>query len=143
MEKPMLSPKETCIYVASVGMKKANNQFVETLILGILAGAFIAIGGFSAAMASHSIENVGVAKLVSGIVFPVGLMLVLICGAELFTGNCLLTVAYAQKKITLKKMLKNWTIVYFANFLGAFIIVLLSIVLIIICAYLGQIIYKL
>jgi formate/nitrite transporter len=125
MEKPMLSPKETCDYVASVGIKKANNQFVQTLILGMLAGAFIAIGGFSAAMASHSIENVGVAKLVAGIIFPVGLMLVLICGGELFTGNCLLTIAYARKKITLKKMLKNWTIVYFANFLGAFIIVVL------------------
>jgi formate/nitrite transporter len=125
MEKPMLSPKETCNYVESVGIKKANNQFSQTLILGMLAGAFIAIGGFSAAMASHSIENVGVAKLVSGIVFPVGLMLVLICGAELFTGNCLLTVAYAQKKITLKKMLRNWMIVYFSNFLGAFIIVVL------------------
>ncbi|MBZ9685267.1 formate/nitrite transporter family protein [Clostridium estertheticum] len=125
MEKPMLSPKEICNYVEAMGIKKANNKFEQTFILGILAGAFIAIGGFAAAMASHSIENVGVAKLVSGIVFPVGLMLVLICGAELFTGNCLLTVAYAQKKITLKKMLKNWTIVYFANFLGAFIIVVL------------------
>ena len=93
MEKPMLSPKEICNYVESMGIKKANNEFEQTLILGILAGAFIAIGGFAAAMASHSIENAGVAKLVSGIVFPVGLMLVLICGAELFTGNCLLTVA--------------------------------------------------
>jgi formate/nitrite transporter len=125
MEKQMLSPKEVCNYVESVGIQKANNQFIQTLILGILAGAFIAIGGFSAAMASHSIENVGVAKLVAGIVFPVGLMFVIICGAELFTGNCLLTVAYAQKKITLKKMLKNWITVYFANFIGAFIIVVL------------------
>lgn len=125
MEKPMLSPEEVCNYVESVGTKKANNKFIQTLILGMLAGAFIAIGGFSAAVASHSIENAGVAKLVSGVVFPVGLMFVLICGAELFTGNCLLTVAYAQKKITLKKMLKNWTIVYFSNFVGAFIIVVL------------------
>ena len=125
MEKSMLSPKEVCNYVESIGVQKANNQFIQTLILGILAGAFIAIGGFSAAMASHSIENLGVARLIAGIVFPVGLMFVIICGGELFTGNCLLTVAYAQKKITLKKMIKNWTIVYFANFLGAFIIVAL------------------
>ena len=125
MEKSMLSPKEVCNYVENVGVQKANNKFIQTLILGILAGAFIAIGGFAAAMASHSIENVGVAKLVSGVVFPVGLMLVLICGAELFTGNCLLTVAYAQNKITLKEMLKNWTIVYFANLIGALIIVVL------------------
>ncbi|MBU3143059.1 formate/nitrite transporter family protein [Clostridium sp. CF012] len=125
MEKSMLSPKEVCNYVESIGVQKANNQFIQTLILGILAGAFIAIGGFSAAMASHSIENLGVARLIAGIVFPVGLMLVIICGGELFTGNCLLTVAYAQKKITLKKMIKNWTIVYFANFFGAFIIVAL------------------
>lgn len=125
MEKPMLSPKEVCNYVESIGVQKANNQFIQTLTLGILAGAFVAIGGFSAAMASHSIENLGVARLIAGIVFPVGLMFVIICGGELFTGNCLLTVAYAQKKITLKKMIKNWTIVYFTNFLGAFIIVVL------------------
>lgn len=125
MEKSMLSPKEICEYVESVGKQKANNKFIQTIILGILAGAFIAIGGFSAAMASHSIENVGLAKLVAGIIFPVGLMLVLICGAELFTGNCLLTVAYVQRKITLKKMLKNWVVVYFSNLVGAFIIVVL------------------
>jgi len=125
MEKQMLTPKEICNYVESMGIQKANNKFIQTLVLGILAGAFIAIGGFSASVASHSIENVGVAKLVAGIVFPVGLMLVIICGAELFTGDCLLTVACAQKKITLKKMLESWTIVYFANFVGAFIIVVL------------------
>jgi len=125
MNKQMLNPKEICDYVESVGVEKANNKFTQTLVLGILAGAFIAIGAFSAAMASHSIENVGVAKLVAGVVFPVGLMFVIICGAELFTGNCLLTVAFAQKKITLKKMLENWAIVYFANFIGAFIIVIL------------------
>lgn len=125
MDNPMLSPKEICNYVENMGVQKANNKFIQTLILGMLAGAFIAIGGFSAAVASHSIQNVGIAKLVAGIVFPVGLMLVIICGAELFTGNCLLTVSYAQKKITLKKLIKNWTIVYFANFLGSFIIVIL------------------
>ncbi len=125
MDKQMLSPKEICTYVESIGVQKANNKFIQTLILGVLAGAFVAIGGFSAATASHSIENIGVAKLASSVVFPVGLMFVLICGAELFTGNCLLTIAYAEKKITLKKMLRNWTIVYFANFLGALIIVVL------------------
>lgn len=121
----MLSPKEIGSYVENVGVQKANNKFIQTLILGMLAGAFVSIGGFSSAVASHSIENVGVGKLVAGIVFPVGLMFVLICGAELFTGNCLLTVAYAQKKISLKKMVKNWTIVYFANFIGAFVIAFL------------------
>jgi len=87
MEKSMLSPKEVCNYVENVGVQKANNKFIQTLILGILAGAFIAIGGFAAAMASHSIENVGVAKLVSGIVFPVGLMLVLITSLCILFSN--------------------------------------------------------
>lgn len=123
MEKRMLIPAEICDETVNVGIKKgAKTTLFQTTILGILAGAFIAMGGFAAAMASHSIENVGIAKLVAGVIFPVGLILVLIAGAELFTGNSLLIVAFFEKKITLKQLLKNWAIVWTANLIGAVLI---------------------
>lgn len=125
MDKKLLSPSEVCDYVEGVGIKKTSNRPMQTLFLGILAGAFIALGGFASAVASHSIENFGISKLVAGMVFPVGLMLVLICGAELFTGNNLLSVALFQKKVSLGSVLKNWVIVFFGNAIGAVSISLL------------------
>jgi formate/nitrite transporter len=126
MDHRMLTTPEVCEEAINIGIKKgAKTHFGQTLIAGILAGAFIALGGFAASMVSHSIENVGLAKFAAGAVFPVGLMLVLICGGELFTGNTLLILAFIEKKITLKQLLKNWSIVYLGNFIGAFIIALL------------------
>ncbi|MCT4612560.1 MAG: formate/nitrite transporter family protein [Clostridia bacterium] len=119
MDKMILSPAEISSYVEEVGVKKATNKAYKTFLLAVLAGIFIALGGFAAGMASHTIENMGVSKVIAGIVFPVGLILVLICGAELFTGNNLLTVAFFKKKITFKQMMKNWTIVFFGNMVGA------------------------
>lgn len=124
-EKRFLTPKEICDFTEEVGINKANNKAINTLLLSILAGIFISIGAFSATVASHGIKNYGLSKLVSGIVFPVGLMLVLVCGAELFTGNNLLSVAYAEKKITFTKLMRNWVLVYIGNFIGAFIFALL------------------
>jgi formate transporter len=125
MEGKLLTPAEIYAETIYVGVKKGKNHSLQTLILGILAGVFVSFGAYASSMASHSIENPGIAKLVAGVVFPVGLMLVLICGGELFTGNTLMSVAFMEKKITLKQMVKNWTIVYFANFIGAVFIAFL------------------
>jgi formate/nitrite transporter len=121
MSNEILKPYEICDEAVSAGIKKANYSLMQVIILGILAGVFISLGGFGAALASHNVADVGVAKLIAGIVFPVGLMLVLICGADLFTGNCLMVVALAEKKISFKAMIKNWVIVYLTNFVGAFV----------------------
>ena len=83
------------------------------------AGMFIAFGGFAGQTISHSIENVGLAKFATGAVFPVGLMLVVIAGAELFTGNNLIIIGYMDGKITLSQLLRNWVIVYLGNFVGS------------------------
>lgn len=120
MKNEILKPYEICDEAISAGIKKANYSFIQVVILGILAGAFIGIGAFGAAIVSHNVADVGVSKLIAGAVFPVGLMLVLICGAELFTGNCLMVVALAEKKISFKAMMRNWIIVYLTNFIGAF-----------------------
>lgn len=125
MEKRMLVPPEILNEVINVGIKKAKLGIIQLIILGIMAGAFIAFGGFAASMASHSIDNPGIAKFLSGAVFPVGLMMVIICGAELFTGNCLMIVAMLEKRINLAQILKNWIIVYASNFIGAFVIAIL------------------
>ncbi|MFR1709667.1 MAG: formate/nitrite transporter family protein [Clostridium sp.] len=125
MDKKMLSPEEITTYVEEVGVKKANNKCVQTLFLGILAGVFIALGAYASSVASHGISDPGLQKVVAGVVFPVGLILVLICGSELFTGNSLLSVAWAEKRITTGQMFKNWTIVWIGNFIGAAFIAIL------------------
>ena len=121
----MLKPNELCDEAIHTGIKKANYTLLQVVLLGTLAGAFIALGAFAAALSSHGVADVGVSKLIAGAVFPVGLMLVLICGADLFTGNCLMVVALVEKKITLKGMLRNWVLVWLTNFVGAFIIAFL------------------
>lgn len=127
MEKRMLTSQEICSEMTNTGVKKGTSSFPQLLILGILAGIFIALGGFASAVFSHSIENPGIAKFASGIIFPVGLMFVIICGGELFTGNTLIVTAMYEGKISFGQVLRNWIIVYFANFIGAFIIAFLVI----------------
>ncbi len=125
MESNMLKPNEICDAAVEAGCSKVALKTYQQAVLGILAGAFIAIGGVVSAVVSHGITNAGVAKFVGGAVFPVGLMLVVICGAELFTGNCLMVVPLAGKEITFKPMIKNWIVVYIFNFIGSVLIAFL------------------
>ena len=103
---------------------KASNSFFKTLILAILAGAFIAFGaqGSLTAMAGTDSLSFGLAKLLGGIVFSTGLMLIVFAGAELFTGNVLIGISVLEKKTTLLQLIRNWLIVYFGNFIGAVIV---------------------
>lgn len=125
MESRMLKPNEICDASIGVGCGKVSLTTLQQVILGILAGAFIAVGGVVSSVVSHGITNVGVAKFAGAVVFPVGLVLVIICGAELFTGNCLMIVPLVDKKITIGDMLKNWIVVYIFNFVGSAIIAFL------------------
>lgn len=93
----------------------------KMLVLAILAGAFIALGGAFATIAGSGFSGIQ-SSLIKGAVFPLGLMLVVICGSELFTGNCLLIAPALSKSIKPTAMLKNWGIVYIGNFVGAVII---------------------
>lgn len=125
MEKSILKPAAICNEVIETYSKKSKYPIFKSIILGILAGMFISIGGFASSLVSHSIENAGVAKFVAGAIFPVGLILIIICGADLFTGNVLMVVSCAEKKVSIKRLLLNWTIIYVSNFIGAFIFALL------------------
>ena len=96
----MLSIGEFVQSYDAIGKKKTESGALRLFILGILAGAFIACGAVGAASASFSVENAGLAKLISGTVFPVGLIMVIISGAELFTGNCLLIMPFRSGAVT-------------------------------------------
>ncbi len=125
MEKRFLAPGEVAEAMVNVGCKKCSLKTSQMLWLGVFAGMFIAFGAFACGMISHTITNTGVAKFAGAAVFPVGLMLVVICGAELFTGNNLIAVALLDRKVTMGEMLKNWVFVYIGNFIGSILVVLL------------------
>ena len=114
------SPKQIAELINSAGIKKANLPALQTITLGILAGAFIAFGGmFYTLVITGSSLGFGPTRFLGGIAFSLGLILVVIAGAELFTGNNLIVIAWAEKKITGKQLLRNWLLVYLANLVGS------------------------
>lgn len=122
----IVSPAKIAQLVDEVGVHKAKMNFEQTLGLGILAGAFIAFGAmFYTITVTGSELGFGPTRLLGGIVFSLGLIMVIIGGAELFTGNSLIVMAWANKAITTQALLRNWSIVYLGNFIGATITALL------------------
>ncbi len=123
------SPKTIAETVAQkVGVGKTTSPWLSVLVLGILAGAYIGFGGMLATtvsfdMASHL--GVGFTKFMTGSVFSLGLMLVIIAGAELFTGNNLMISSAIAREITFGRMLERWGLVYVANLIGSILIALL------------------
>ncbi len=102
--------------------KKVNSPFLQTFVKAMFAGAFIGFGASGSSVAMHSIDNVGLGRLVAGVVFSVGLMMVILLGAELFTGDCLVVMAKSEKKITLGGLIKLLTYVYLGNFVGGLLL---------------------
>jgi formate transporter len=112
-------PPEMAEHAESVGVKKAGLDFWTMLALGILAGAFIALGALFSTTVTASALPYGVNRLLGGLTFCLGLILVIVAGAELFTGNNLLVMAWANKKVTTSQLLRCWVIVYAGNLIGA------------------------
>jgi formate/nitrite transporter len=106
------------------GFKKTNLFVYQMLLLGILGGAFIAFAAQGSNAAIHTIESVGVAKALAGALFTTGLMMVIITGAELFTGNMLIVVSCLDGKSKWSGLMRNWFFVYAGNFIGSMLIVL-------------------
>ena len=107
-----------------IAQGKASLSIVSCLLLGILAGMFIALGALGSTVAQAAIGG-GPGKLAGACVFPAGLILVVMAGAELFTGNCLMAGPASNGKVKWLKMLRNWVFVYIGNLLGARLIVFL------------------
>jgi len=114
-------PPEMAERAEQVGVRKAALDAVSTFVLAVLAGAFIALGAaFSnVVLASGGALPFGVARALAGVVFSLGLILVVVGGAELFTGNNLIVMAWASRKIGLRLLLRNWGLVYLGNLVGA------------------------
>lgn len=113
------------IYVNACTIKTAL-PLGRLSVLAVLAGAYIAFGAaFFSVAVTGTAETLGfgLSRVLGGGCFSLGLMLVVVCGGELFTGNTLMTTAMLPKKITLKGLLYNWVVVYFGNFVGALIVV--------------------
>jgi formate/nitrite transporter len=114
------SPKEIARKIESVGVVKARLPFVPMLMLGVLAGAFIGLGGmYYVLIRADGSLSFAVAAVMGGAAFSLGLLLVIVAGAELFTGNNLLVMAWADKQISSAELVRNWTIVFIGNAIGA------------------------
>ncbi len=122
----MRLPKDIASHCCGVGQTKANNSLANLLILSIMAGMFIALASAGANTVSSTIANPALAKLAAAAVFPCGLLMVLLAGGELFTGNALfLPMASMQQQVSIAMILRNWAVVYIGNFIGSFFIALL------------------
>ncbi|WP_426608502.1 formate/nitrite transporter family protein [Bradyrhizobium sp. McL0616] len=114
------SPAEIKEAVEKVGVKKANFPFLTTFMLAIVAGGGVGFGAlYYTIVASDPTFSFATVRVVGGLVFTLGLVLVLVGGAELFTGNNLIVMAWASGKVSTPTMLCNWTIVWFGNLFGS------------------------
>lgn len=120
------TPAQMAARVEKAGIVKGNLDFLSMFILSIVAGAFIAFGAILYTYVIHdSSLSLGLTKLLGGLVFCLGLILVIVAGAELFTGNNLIVMAYVSRKISLQRLLRNWTIVFCGNLVGSLAMVFL------------------
>jgi formate transporter len=116
-----LTPAEMAVKAAETGVKKTKLDTLRMFLLAVLAGSFIAMGAVFATTVSAGASTLpfGIARLLAGVAFTLGLILVVVSGSELFTGNNLVIIAFANRRITLPALLRNWGIVYLGNFIGA------------------------
>lgn len=116
-----LMPPEMAGKAENTGVDKAQLSSLRTFALAVLAGAFIAMGAIfsTTATTGGSAMPFGVTKVFGGLTFSLGLVLVVVAGAELFTGNNLIIMAWASHKVTTARLMRNWAIVYLGNFVGS------------------------
>lgn len=116
-----LSPGEMAAKAEAIGISKVTKPTAQLLVLAVLAGAFIGFGGifYTTVLAGTGTLPYGIQRLLGGAVFCLGLILVIVGGAELFTGNNLIVMAWASRKVTTSQLLRNWGLVYVGNFAGS------------------------
>lgn len=117
------TPAEITAYVVETGYKKSTLSATKMLLLGIMAGIFLSLAAHATIIVTHNIPYIGFARFISGLIFPVGLVLILLSGCELFTGNCLIVVSCLEKKTSWKKYAKSLFFVYTGNLIGSLITV--------------------
>lgn len=118
----MKTSREVADSYVEIGHKKCSEKISKTFVLSILAGMFIAFGGIGSAIASCTVPSGSVARIISGCVFPAGLAMVVLVGAELFTGDCLITISVLEKRTSVLKYVRTLLVVYIGNFVGSIIV---------------------
>jgi len=120
------TPNEIIETLADIGVVKTKSSFKKLIILGIMAGAYIAFAGAASTMGAFNLlqdaDTYGLGRILCGVIFTGGLVMVTLAGAELFTGNCLITLSVFEKKASIAGMLRNWLIVYIANLAGSVLV---------------------
>jgi formate/nitrite transporter len=114
------APAKIARRVESAGLAKVRQKLLTTFTLAILAGAYISFGVVSyTIVVTESSLGWGPTRLLGGVAFSLGLILVIVAGAELFTGNALIVIGWADRKVRTEELLRNWAVVYFGNLVGA------------------------
>lgn len=121
----MISPSKIAYNFIEIGTNKTKLSSIKLFVLGIFAGMFIAFTGAGTVIASATIENPSVARLIMAFIFPGGLTMVMLAGSELFTGNSLIIISVLEKKSSVRSMLRNWLVVYLGNFAGSLFVTIL------------------
>lgn len=122
MENNFNTPAQVFEANMKAGEGKVQLPLLKCILLGLMAGAFIAFGGATSSAAIHNISNQGVAKALAGTIFPVGLMMIVFVGGELFTGDCLMLAGVVDKRFSALQLIKTLIIVWFSNMAGAILI---------------------
>ena len=120
------SPPQIADKIDKIALVKAKLSIAQTFALGVLAGLYIGIGAqFATLVISDSTLHFGITSIIAGVVFSLGLMLVVVGGAELFTGNCLIIMGYVSKRVTTAEVANNWAVSLSGNFVGSLLMVFL------------------
>ena len=135
MERLYLTPGEMIAAYSAAGRGKLNRPTASLLLLGILAGAIIAVAGAATNTAAYGIADTWTLRTVCALLFPFGLGLVVVTGSELFTGNCMLPITLLDGGGTVGQLLRNWALSYLGNILGAALVAAL-------CVFCGQLDYS-
>ena len=126
MDNLFNTPAEVITANINGGEKKVSLPLGKMIMLGIMAGAFIALGAATSSTAAHAVTNAGLSRFVAGAIFPVGLMLITFIGGELFTGNCLTSMGAMDHRFSWKSVARDLCIIWLSNLVGALLIVVLT-----------------
>ena len=116
---PIVLPQQIVAANMAAAKGKTALPLLRIILLGIFAGMFIACGASASSVAMHAVANVGLARLVAGCVFPIGLMMIVFVGGELFTGDCLMIMGCMHKEFSIWKMIKVLIVVWISNLIGS------------------------
>lgn len=116
-----IKPKDVVQDNIQAGLARTTRPVYKMLLLGIMAGMSVGLGASGCSVVMHSVTNVGIARLLGSLVFPIGLMIIIIVGGEMFTGNSMMIMGVLDRKYKVTQMVKVLLTVYLSNFIGAFV----------------------